>query len=133
MKLNQISGKKLRDLLCKTAVTLEHITQDPELDEIIKAVQKGQSEKELFYKTSGLACSKTLLFVTKHWDDFVSIISAVSDKTEEQIECEDIVEPVRILLTQLGMDGLKGFFTSFVGMVLKELFPPSTDTETPQA
>lgn len=115
MKISQLSTVQAKDVLIQLAALTANITEDEPLMNIIGQAMSfdGLNNTGVKGKILGRWSAFVSELLKRHWEDVRGILSALNDKSAEEIEKQSMLETIRQLNEIRDDKELLAFFSLF--------------------
>lgn len=114
MRISEMNTKQAANCLCLIAAPLGRIGEDAVVNAYLKSLssKKGATMMQLI---SGAVSELIPALLNTHYEDTVAVIAALTSKTAQEIEEQNILATLRDVRGSIDKD-LIDFFTASVGM-----------------
>lgn len=119
MKLSEMNTQQLAKCLCEIAPALDRIGSDDAVGKVFSSMSEKIAEGTLTKFVSSMAGTLVPVLLGTHFDDSVTIISAMTGKSEDVVRSQKGMETIRDVKDFFDKDFFD-FFRSSAALAKKE-------------
>ena len=114
MRISEMNTKQAAECVCAISAPLGRIGEDAAVNAYLKSLS-GQKGKTMMQMIASAVAELVPALLNTHFDDTVAVIAALTGKTAQDIESQNILSTLRDVRGSIDKD-LIDFFTASAGM-----------------